>query len=284
MDIFLILSVLTALILYIFFTLIYIHGNDKRKEIQILISTDKKYRIKTLNFEDYILEKLQVDPNKIKYILYIERFILISMVTFGFVMLRGIALAAFGAVAITWAFNDSFKKIIYESGITNISRITNFINFFVPHISSGNSADQSFLGYIEYSSDGELLNYYENRENPEYKIPEHLKEIIDIYDIAKYNEEKGISDYTYILNELSQDMAQKQVYYNSFVAREGEIGPIVWSYYIGVPLLVVISFSQTYEFWLGVGGYVVSIVLLILFTSFKFLIFKLQKKTINTIF
>lgn len=284
MNIFIVLSVLIVLILYISFVLIYIHGKDKRKEIQLLISINKKYKIKTLNFEDLILKKLSIDPNKVSYILYIERFIIISIIVFGIVILRGIALALFGAIAITLVFDDAFKKIIYESGVTNIGRITNFINYFVPHITSGNSAKQSFLGYIEYSSDKELSEYYENIENPDYKLPEHLKEIIDIYDIATYNEEKGISDYTYILNELSQDMAQKQVYYNSFVARQGEIGPIVWSYYIGVPLLVAISFSQTYEFWLGTGGYIISIILLILFTAFKFLIFKLQEKTIKTIF
>ena len=40
--------------------------------------------------------------------------------------------------------------------------ITNFINYFVPHINSGNSADQSLLGYIEYSGDEGLKDFYEN--------------------------------------------------------------------------------------------------------------------------
>ena len=107
---------------------------------------------------------------------------------------------------------------------------------------------------------------------------------MDIYDIAKYNEEKGINDYTYILNELSKDYAQKQVYYNSFMARIGEIKPIMLSYYFGVPILIAISFGQTYSFWMGFGGYIVATLVLGLFGLFKFLIYKLQKDTVKTIF
>lgn len=278
-----VIGILILLIVYITFVLIYINGNEKRKELQVLMH-EKSNKIKTFNFENKVLERLRIEPSKVKYFLYFERFLILAVLGVGLWFLRGIALAGFGALIVVFVADDSYKKVIYDSGITNIGKVTNFINYFVPHINSGNSADQSFLGYIEYSADEELAEYYENRDNPDFELAPHLKQIVDIYDIAKYNEEKGISDYTYILNELSQDMAQKQVYYNSFVSRIGEIRPIMWSYYVGVPILIFISFGQTYEFWLGIGGYIVSIVLLILFTAFKFLIYKLQKKTINVIF
>ena len=284
MSFWMVISVLIMLIVYIASVLIYIHGSEKRRELQVLMDTSHDYEMKTFNFENKILQKLQVEPDKVKYAIYIERILILSGIAVAFWFLRGIALAAFGAILVSFIANDSYKKVVYESGITNINRITNFINYFVPHINSGNSADQSFLGYVEYSADEELAAYYENRDNPDFKLPTHLRQIVDIYDIAKYNEEKGISDYTYILNELSKDMAQKQIYYNNFVSRIGEIQPIMWSYYIGVPILIFISFGQTYEFWLGAGGYIVSFILLALFATFKFLIFKLQKKTINVIF
>lgn len=284
MSFWMVISVLIMLIVYIASVLIYIHGSEKRRELQVLMDTSHDYEMKTFNFENEILQKLQVEPDKVKYAIYIERILILSGIAVAFWFLRGIALAAFGAILVSFIANDSYKKVVYESGITNINRITNFINYFVPHINSGNSADQSFLGYVEYSADEELAAYYENRDNPDFKLPTHLRQIVDIYDIAKYNEEKGISDYTYILNELSKDMAQKQVYYNNFVSRIGEIQPIMWSYYIGVPILIFISFGQTYEFWLGAGGYIVSFILLALFAAFKFLIFKLQKRTINVIF
>lgn len=284
MSFWMVISVLIMLIVYIASVLIYIHGSEKRRELQVLMDTSHDYEMKTFNFENEILQKLQVEPDKVKYAIYIERILILSGIAVAFWFLRGIALAAFGAILVSFIANDSYKKVVYESGITNINRITNFINYFVPHINSGNSADQSFLGYVEYSADEELAAYYENRDNPDFKLPPHLRQIVDIYDIAKYNEEKGISDYTYILNELSKDMAQKQIYYNNFVSRIGEIQPIMWSYYIGVPILIFISFGQTYEFWLGAGGYIVSFILLALFATFKFLIFKLQKRTINVIF
>lgn len=284
MNLWKVIGILVLLIVYIASVLIYIHGSSRRKELQILMDNGRPKSFKTFSFEDAMMSKLQLDVTKGKWLIYCIRTLVISTLIVSFIFLRGIALAGFSAGLIIFSFNDAYKKVIYESGIMNISRVTNFINYFVPHINSGNSADQSLLGYIEYAGDEELAEYYENRDNPDFKLPTHLKQIVDIYDISKYNEERGISDYTYILNELSEDMAQKQVYYNSFVARIGEINPIMWSYYIGVPILIFISFGQTYEFWLGVGGYIVSFVLLILFSAFKFLIFKLQKRTINTIF
>ena len=280
-----IILVLILVLAYIFFVIHYMQKSQQRKEAEILLDTvTKRSNFKTFHFEDEILQKMKVNPEKVKLFIYLERTLVFLVILFAFYFLRGIALALFGAIIITVIADQAYKKVIYESGITNINKITNFINYFVPHINSGNSADQSFLGYIEYSADEELAAYYENIDNPEYEIPPHLKQIIDIYDIAKYNEEKGISDYTYILNELSEDMAQKQVYYNSFVSRIGEIQPICWSYYFSIPILIFVSFQQTHDFWMGIGGYIVAIVLLILFGAFKFLIYKLQKKTIEVIF
>lgn len=284
MSIWIVLSVLISLILYITFVLIYIHNHENNKKLEVLINESQNHSIKTFYFENKLLEALKAEPNKIKTILYIERFLLISSILISFWLLKGLAILAFGAIIIMIVAEDSYKKVVYESGITNINKIINFINYFVPHINSGNSADQSLLGYIEYAGDEELSEYYHNRDNVDFKLAPHLKQIVDIYDIAKYNEEQGISDYTYILNELSQDMAQKQVYYNNFISRIGEIQPIMWSYYIGVPILIFISFEQTASFWRGIGGYLVSIALLIFFGVFKFLIFKLQKNTINVIF
>lgn len=279
-----VLIVLSFLIVYIVCTILYIKGSHKRKEIQLIMDTNKKTNFKTLGFEDRILKKLNIDPNKAKPIIYIERFLIVGCLATALLALRGLALFGFGAIVITLYFDDAYKKAIYDSGITNIGKVTNFINFFVPHINSGNSADQSFLGYIKYSNDEELANYYENKNNLEYELPTHLKQIVDIYDIAKYNEEQGISDYTYILNELSEDMSQKQVYYNSFISRIGEIKPICWSYYGGIPVLIIASLKNTKDFWLGAWGFVGGLALLTLFGLFKFLIYKLQKDSIVKIF
>lgn len=284
MNFLVVLGVLIALLVYTIVVVVYAKNSAQRKELESLMSNTQKYEMKTFHYEDEILKKLQIKPNSVKFVIYVERFIVVSLLIVAFYYLRGLALAALGAIVIAITADQAYKKVLYESGITNIPRVMNFINYFVPHINSGNSADQSFLGYVEYSGDEDLASFYENRDNPDFKLPAHLKQIVDIYDIAKYNEEKGISNYTYILNELSEDMSQKQIYYNSFVSRISEIKPICWSYYIAVPLLICISFKQTLDFWMAGGGYLVSIVLLALFAGFKFLIYRLQKKTIETIF
>ena len=276
--------ILISVAVYIAAIIIFIQRREKDKEFETLIDIKKQESIKTFHYEDVFLLKFKIKPEKVRIALYLERFLIIAGSISLFIGLRGLALALIGAIVVVFIADDSYKKVIYNSGMTTINKVTNFINYFVPHINSGNSADQSFLGYIEYSQDQDLIEYYENRDNPEYKMPRHIKQIVDIYDIAKYNEEEGISDYTYILNELSEDMAQKQVYYNNFISRIGEIKPIMWSYYIGVPILIMVSFSQTYEFWMQGGGYVVALILLGFFSLFKFLIYKLQKKTVNTIF
>ena len=275
---------LLALAVYIIASIVYVVKRSKEKDAEMFMEIHKDHKFKAFFYELVFLRKMGLKPEQVKLFLYIERFVVFGTVVYSFFTFRGIALFIIGAVLITLFFDDAYKKAIYESGISNVPKITNFINYFVPHINSGNSADQSFLGYVDYAKDEELREYYENRDNPDYKAPEHIKQIIDIYDIAKYNEEKGISDYVYILNELSKDMSQKQTYYNGFISRIGEIKPIMWSYYIGVPLLVFISFDRTYSFWMGIGGWICGIVLLILFALFKFLIFRLQKTTITTIF
>ena len=274
---------LLAMLVYFCAVIIALNNWDRKRKLDLIID-EKREGMKLFFYEHLFLDRLHIDPDKIKPIIMMERLILVILFAICIFVLRGLTLLIFGAVSIIVIFDQGYKTIVYESGITNISNVVNFINFFVPHINSGNSADQSLLGYIEYSRDVDLAEFYENKNNPEFKLQKHIRQIVDIYDIAKYNEEKGISDYTYILNEISQDYSQKQIYYNSFIARIGEIKPIMLSYYIGVPILIAISFQQTYSFWMCFGGVIVAILTLILFGIFKYLIFKLQKDTITNIF
>ena len=275
---------IVALGIYITCFLIAVFKRKRDKDVELLIDIKNENDTKTFFFESRLLKMLNLKPEKAKSFLFIERFVILVAIILIFVSYKGIALFFLGGIIVTLIFDDLNKKVIYDSGISNVPNIMNFINYFVPHINSGNSANQSFLGYIEYSGNEELREYYENIDNPEYKIPSHLRQIIDIFDIARYNEEKGISDYVYILDELSKDMSQKQTYYNNYVSRIGEIKPICWSYYIGVPILILVSFSSTYSFWMGIWGWICSLVLLLLFFIFKALIYKLQKNTITTIF
>lgn len=285
-----IILILLSLLSVLIYAVIFLHRHFEVSTIENLLKqtdgTTELYRhgMKTFAFEDRFLKMLKIKPDSIKMFLFIERLILFSGITVAFILFKGFALLIIGGLITISLFNDMEKKVIYESGITNIPRVVNFINYFIPHITSGNSAEQSLIQYIDYAADEELNEYYQRREDEEYLMPIHLRQIVEIYDIAKYNEDKGNSNYVYILQELAEDISQKQVYYNQFVAHIGEIGPTVWSYYLGVPTLIMVSFSQTQDFWAGIGGYVISIALLVLFSIFKILIYKLKKDTVNTIF
>jgi len=256
---------------------------ELKRKVDLFVDSDRM-GMRLWFHEHKLLDSLHLQPERVRGLIYLSRITLIGMLALIVLTLRGLALLLFGAVWVTVMFDQAYKNVIYESGITNIGNIMNFINFFVPHINSGNSADQSLLEYVAYSKDADLAEFYERKSDPEYRMQKRIRQMVDIYDIAKYNEEKGISDYTYILNEISQDYSQKQVYYNSFISRIGEIKPIMLSYYFGVPMLIISSFGQTFEFWMGPGGVVVAIITLILFSIFKYLIYKLQKDTVNAIF
>ena len=279
-----ILILLAAILFYLVAVVISVNTWNKQRKLVMLFEGAKKDDIKLFFFERQILNAIGLSPEKGKVFIYTIRTLLISLFVIALISLRGLAILIFGALITVIFTEDAYKKVVYESGITNVNLIMNFINYFVPHITSGNSADQSFLSYAEHSQNEELIEFYENRDDPSYSVEPHLKQIVEIYQIAKYNEEKGISDYTYILNEMSKDFSQKQVYYNSFQGKIGEIKPIVLSYYFGVPILIAISFKYTKTFWMSFWGFVMSVVILALFVIFRVLIFKLQKDTIRGIF
>lgn len=271
--------------IYISLVVIFMNNLKNDNYINKVIQNDYYNKeMKTFFYEANLLRKLKISPNKVKFVLYAFRFFTLFFLVSLFVMLDGLALLFIGWVVVLFYTEDAYKKAIMDSGVNNIASINNFINFFVPYISGGNSAEQSLLAYIGYSNDVELKEWYENRNNKSFVVPKHVSQIVDIYDIALYNEEKGINNYLYILNELSKDYSKKQEYFNGFISRIGEIKPTTWSFIIGVPVIILVSYQQTISFWSGIGGYVMSIILTILFAVYRFLILKLQKDTIKAVF
>lgn len=278
-------GLLAGLLLYIALLIFAIKKKRDTDNVTAIIHiTDRDSKTFIFDFERRLIEKANITPEKANKFLWIERIAILVVVVFLLISIRGLALGLVGAIFMMILFDDLYKRALYRSGITNIPNVTNFINFFVPHLVSGNGAEQSMLEYITKTENEELAEYFDNINNPDYKLKPHLRQIIDIYDIAIYNEQLGHNDYTYIMNQISDDIAQKQTYYNGFIARIGEIKPICWSYYIGVPVLILVSYENTYTFWQSGWGWVIALVLLGFFSLFKYLIYKLQKKTIETIF
>lgn len=281
---FFIVLILIGILAYIVFTSFYIVKLVKNRRAVHAIDYVRKEHIKTFNYEKKLLEKFKLDPDKMKLLLYIGRVAVAAILVALFIAFKGLAFTFIASIAIVIFMNDAYANVVYKANINNVPRVNNFINNFVPLVTSGRSSDQAFLSYIEYAGDEELLEYFENKDDPEYKMHPHIRQIVDIYDIARYNEEQGVSGYTYIMEEIAKDLAQKGIYYNSFISRVGEIKPIIWSYYIAVPLLIAVSFSTTKTFWFGFGGYIVGFILVAFFGTFKYLIFRLQKNTIESIF
>ena len=187
-----VVMILAVLIVYITLVIFAINRWDTKRKMEVYLDQGTQEGMKLLFFERMVTKALDLQPERIAPFIHIERITIIALLLIATVALHGLALLAFGAVLVVVYFHDAYKACIYDSGITNIPNIVNFINYFVPHINSGNSADQSFLGYIEYSGDVGLAEYYERKEEPGFALEPHLRQIVDIYEIAKYNEEKGI--------------------------------------------------------------------------------------------
>lgn len=240
---------------------------------------------KTFAFEQMLQRKLNIPEDKMPVFVVWERIAIAAIAIVAIYQLRGLAVAIFGAFAVAFFADASYKGMIQKSGITSIPEIVNFINNFIPKLTSGESADQAFLNFVHSVGSESLLDYYQNQDNPDF-VPasEADSQIIEIYNVAKYNESIGTDNYTTILQDMLKDINQKQTYYNTFNARIGEIKPVSWAYYIGVPVLIWVSFSNTGDFWTGVGGWIVSLALLGLFALFKFALYRIQKKSVLLIF
>lgn len=294
-----VLALLGSILLYIIIGVVMLEKKLEQKRIADSIQANvinagmvnvgsgtegKVSAIRTMAWEDAVLKKFNIKPSEALFFLYVERIILIVALVAVTVLLKGLGLAAVLAVLISLIFSDMNKKMIYNSGITNIPYIVSFINFFVPQINSGVSADQALARFIETNADEDLAEYYKNRDNADYKMPVHLKQVVDVYQLAIYNENLGMNDYTYILMEMSEDINQKSTYYNKFMGAIGEIKPTGYAFSFGVPILIAASYTQTADFWQGGFGWLAAFAIVALYATYKFLVYKLQEKTINKIF
>ena len=240
--------------------------------------------IKTMAWEQALLKKIGVKASEALIFLYIERLILIV----GFIILlfifKGLALAGIIALIAEFYFQDLYKKMIYNSGITNIPQVVSFINFFIPQLDSGVSADQAFTIYIETNASEELSDYYKHKDDETYRIPPHLKQIVEIYQLALYNENSGSNDYSYIIQEMGEDINQKSIYYNKFLGAINTIKPIGLAFTFGVPICIYLSYTQTSSFWNSFFGWIVALIIALLYVLYKFFIYKLQENTVKKIF
>lgn len=260
--------------------------NDIKNVINVL--SENKSSVRTLFYEQKIIEKLNLPEDKVKIFVYAERALIILLIILSYMILGVVGLGIFAAVVILVMMDNKLKEQIYESGVTRINEVVAFMDYFTPAVSSGQSAKQAFMGYIQKldpeSNQRKLLIEYWNHKNENdysYETPESIRDITSVYENALYNEEKGVDDYLYIIEEAKADLFQKSVYYNDFNSRVNEVvKPISWAYYIGVPIIIIMLFGMVGDFWFTFVGAVVMVLLVILFFSFKYL---MNKLTINSL-
>lgn len=187
--------------------------------------------------------------------------------------------------------DTQLKNQIADTGVNRIDDTVSFINAFTPQISSGKAAKQAFLSYIqslpEESHTRVLLEEYVHAKDIgdyHYVTPAHISEMTTIYENALYNEEKGVNDYLYIIEEAKQDLFQKSEYYNEYKTRCNEVlRPIEISYYVGIPVIFIALFGTFHDFWFTPWGGAAAIIVLILFFLFKFTINRLNINTLHKI-
>lgn len=275
------LLLIVALFSYFIITFIYIRKRIRNnKAFQNL----NKEEIGLLPWEKLLVEKIEFDKNYLKPIVYLSRVLLIiGVLALGY-FIGAIALTLISGAIIIVLFNQKHKTLIHQAGVNYISTLNAFLDSYIPDISSGLSNDQAMLKYINGEEDEDLFDWWVNKDDPEYQVPIKWARVVEVYEMIRFNEERGIDDSLPIIEELQKDLNTKQEFYNQYKAKMGEINPILLSYYVFVPIIMLISFNQNKDFWFTFYGLLASIGMIILFLASQFIIFKVRESATKTIF
>lgn len=275
------LFLIFLLALYFVITIVFFRKRAKRdKALQVVVKKD----ITLFFWEKALIDKLYLDKTYVKPVVYLFRIALVLVFLGAAYFFGTIAFViAVGAVIVLF-MNRKTADLINEAGINHISLLNTFLDSYVPSLASGLSNDQAMLKFINYMDDEDLFEWWMNKDEPSYKPKVRWKRIIEVYNIIRFNEERGIDDSLPIIEQMQKDLSVKQEYYNNYSSKMGEINPIVISYYVFVPILLFISFTQTKGFWFSIWGVISSIILLVIFVISQFIIYKIKEKAIKTIF
>lgn len=275
--------IFSVIVYVIVFTLAVNHNRKHKKIINRIQNKDSFY---FFGFEKDLIEISGMTNEKAKKYIILLRILLLSLIVLVITKFGFIALFLFLAAATLVYSNNQNKKLIDDAGIRYIIIVNEFLDSYIPAISTGVSNDQAMLRFVRSQNDEELFNWWVNKSKPEFRlgIENKWRRIIEVYEMVRFNEERGISDSLPIIEEMQDDLNAKQKHYDDYQARIGEIKPIMFSYYIGIPIILFISWNQTQNFWSTIWGLVCAFVLAVLFFAFEMLIYKLKKSTIERIF
>ena len=282
MSIFNTILVFIIFVYVIFLDIFFINRRKIKKAISnISIHKEELYMF---SYEKVLIESMQVSKDKQKIFLIVVRSLIIITSIFLSLQFGTIAIFFLGAIIITLFMNVKNKQLIESAGINYIETMNYFLDSYIPAISSGLSNDQAMLKYISSEENEELLEWWADKDTHLLKINNKWQRIIEVYEMMNFNELHGISNSLPIINEMQKDLNAKQQFFNDYSSKIGEIKPIMYSYYAGVPLLLLISFHQTYAFWFSFFGAIAAFILVIFFFTFQILIYNIRKNTLKSIF
>lgn len=290
--------VILSLLFLAVFIILFIAGLNKREQeeqvkdiISTLSESENTYSVQMNQFEHYLVSKFNIPMGRVRFFVYLLRFLGICVAIASYLYCGAFGLAIWIAGAILIIMESKKKDEIEKSGVTRIANTVAFMDHFVPQISSGASASQAFITYIQkLDEDNEyrdlLIDYWNAKkdENYVYETPNKIKDIVSVYECAAYNEEIGSTNYLGIIEESKTDLFQKSVYYADYCSKVGEVlKPIEAAYYFGVPIIIFLLLGTVGDFWFTFPGWCVALALSVLFFLFKFLCNKLAIDTLREI-
>ena len=286
-----IIGIVAAVLLLV----IFLKGQIKRRETNevreaFLIFSQKEESLPPcLPFERQLVEKFAIKPNRVKVFLFALRGLAVMALVATVSLFGAIGLAVYAAIIISFYMDSKVKNELAKSGVSRINDTIHFMDFFVPQIASGNSAKTALNNYINRLPETnpvkeKLVDYLKESDNDAYKVPERIRDIVDIYKNTRYNEDMGNEDFLYIIEEAKEDLFLKSVYYTDYVSKVKEVTkPIEMAYYIGMPAIIIALFGFVGNFWFTIPGVIATIVLVFIFFLFKYLMSKLTITTLREV-
>ena len=280
-----IMALLATIVIFIFVATWYIIKVKEEKDAEnIIVGANKQKAPIYFPWETYMLKRIDIKEKHIIPIFWTIRIVLAASFI-GLFMKFGYVVAFFASEAALIVFYTAKEKELFvSSGLEFVDDLNRFLDMYIPAIASGLSNDQAMLKFIGEKGDEDLSEWYVQKDDISVEIPKRWIKVIGVYNMVRFDELKGIDNSIPVIKEMQDDMAAKQRYFNDYRSKIGATKPIALSYYIGVPLFLMVSVYRMPQFWFGVGGLIVSILLIALFAGFQFLFYKLKKGTMNAIF
>lgn len=275
------LLIIGAIIIYAISVFLVI-GKRKKQDTAMKAVNNKKFRL--LFYEKKVAEMLKIPDETLAKFFIPFRICTVALLVGAAYFMGTIAMIFVACAIIIFFMNEKTKALIDETGVEYIGILNQFLDVFSPSLAAGSSTDQALLKYVSDVNDDNLLQWWVHKEDGLFELDNKWKGVVEVYNMMKFNETHGVGNGLKVIEEMQKVMTQKEKFYNEFLAKMGEIQPIMISYYVAVPILLLISLHQVHDFWFGPWGIVCAIIIVVLFMLAQYLIYKIKESTVKIMF